>query len=161
MERTVNTRFMKLLAALLCVSLLLSGCGPRPKPEATVLTFIEKMNAYDADGCIELLESSLAKQTKASMSLGGILASGLSGIDLDGSSMIALLPMLTGLLKLAGFGIDLPQWRFANYTTVENGDKATVTGDMYVTAGKGQEDRYKASFDLVFTKGQWRISDMK
>ena len=84
------------------------------------------------------------------MGLGGMLASGLMGIEMDGSSLIALLPMLTGFLQLAGFGMDLPQWRFADYTTQENGNKATVSGSMYHKAAQSGDADAQFSYAGYF-----------
>lgn len=148
------------LIYLLVISFTLSACAPKPKPEDTVKEFIGHMNGYNADACIALLEPDLANQTKASMSLGGLLTKTLTGVDLDSNSLIALLPLLTGFLNLMGVGIDLPQWEVKNFSTTEKGNKASVTCDMYVRMGKSV-DYYVASFDLIYIKGKWLISDMR
>lgn len=148
---------------IMCLSVIVftfSGCGPRPKPENTVKEFVEHLNAYNANACIELLAPDIANQTKASMSLGGLLSNKLTGLDLDSNSLIALLPMLTGFLNMAGLGIDLPKWEAKNFNTTENGDKAEVTCDMFVHAGDST-DRYTASFELIYKNGKWLISDMQ
>ncbi|HHT14667.1 MAG TPA: hypothetical protein GXZ86_02190 [Clostridiales bacterium] len=148
------------LAYLLVIAFIFSACSSRPKPEDTVKEFIKHINNYNAEACIDLLEPELANQTRASMSLGGLLSKKLTGIELDSNSLIALLPVLTAFLNLVGIGIDLPQWEAKNFSTVETGNKASVTCDMHVQTGDST-DSYVAIFDLVYGKGKWFISDMR
>lgn len=149
-----------ILAFVLVSVLILSSCSPRPKAEDTVKRFLDHMNAYNAESCIELLAPDLANQTKASMSFGGMLSNTLTGFSVDSNSMIALLPMLTNILNMAGFEIDLPKWRGENFKSEESGNVAKITCDMYVISGD-EVEKYIAVFDLVFLDGKWLISSMQ
>ncbi len=148
------------LAYLLVIVFTLSACAPRPKPEDTVNEFIEYLNKYNAEACIDLLEPELAGQTRGSMALGGRLSKKLMGFELDTGSVLAVLPILTALMNLVGIGIDLPQWQADNLCVIIKGNKASVTCDMHVHTGDSA-DFYVAIFDLVYSKGKWFISDIR
>lgn len=147
--------------SFIVLALLLSACSPRPKAEDTVKQFIGHMNAYNANGCIALLSSDIANQANASLSLGSMFSNKMTGFNLDGNTMIALLPMMTSFLSLAGFGMDLPQWRAENYQAKETGNTARVTCNMHVSMGSSAEDRYTAYFDLEYKDGKWLITGMQ
>lgn len=83
---------MKKVACLVTIMLFfgLVGCSflEPPKPQDTVLRFVEKTNAYDVDGMLDCFDPLFAKSTKSAINVVGWVA----GAPLK--DIIGMLPLL-------------------------------------------------------------------
>lgn len=155
-------RSLALLIALLFVffSFDVRLSKAEDSPDLVVIDFLAAMSDYDIETCMLLMESSLMAEVYTQVEMGGLLSSLLTGLDMDGMSLISMLPMLVSFAQFAGMDIDLPQWEGRDFVSRKAGNQAEVECIIVVTMGK-QIQYYEGYFFLVKEGGAWRIADMR